>query len=78
VTAVILRVLIYVVIAGAVYFGIRKIWRDWKQQFRDINREQHKRDLREREQPDVITLRRDGDGVFRANGDKGDDRGPRA
>jgi len=77
-TAIIIRLLVYVVIIGGLYFGIRKIWRDWKNQFRNLDREQHERDLRERQRPDVITLRRDGDGVFRPN-DKGDDRdGPRA
>lgn len=77
-TAILLRVVIYAVIAGALYFGIRKIWRDWKSQFRNLDEEQHKRDLRERERPDVITLKRDGDGVYRRNDRDDDRRGPRA
>jgi len=78
VTAIALRLAIYVIIVAAVYFGIRKIWRDWKSQFRNLDREQHERDLRERDRPDVITLKRDGDGVFRPNGKDDDQAGPRA
>jgi hypothetical protein len=73
VSAVILRLLIYVIIIGAVWFGVRKIWRDWTSQFRDLDRQQRQRDLAERKRPDVITLKRDGDGVFRPN-DRDDPR----
>jgi hypothetical protein len=73
VTAILLRLLIYVIIIGAVWFGVRKIWRDWKSQFRQFDKAQHERDLKERKRPDVITLERDGDGVFRPN-DRDDPR----
>lgn len=77
-TAIILRFVIYAAIAAALYFGIRKIWRDWTDQFRKLDREQHKRDMRERDRPDVITLKRDGDGVYRPNDRDDEPRGPRA
>lgn len=64
-TAIILRIVLYAVIAGAIYWGVRKIWRDWKNQFRAEDKARHKRDLAERARPDVITLRRDKDGTFR-------------
>jgi len=62
-----LRILVFLVVAGAVYFGVRKIWRDWKAQFRALDARQHQRDLRERQRPDVIDLKRSSDGVFRPN-----------
>jgi len=72
-TALILRALIYLVIAGAIYFGIRKIWRDWSGAFKAQDQEEHRirreRDLREREQPGVIDLKRDADGTYRPGED---------
>ena len=64
-TAILLRVLIYALIAGAIYLGIRRIWRDWRKQFKTEDEAIHKRDLEERQRPDVITLKRDKDGTFR-------------
>ncbi|KFC67356.1 hypothetical protein FF80_02277 [Devosia sp. LC5] len=76
-TGFIIRILIFAVVFGIIYLGIRKIWRDWKGQFksedeaaRQLRRE---RDLRERQQPGVIDLKRDNDGTFRPNG-KDDDK----
>lgn len=76
-TGFIIRILIFAIIFGVIYLGIRKIWRDWKGQFksddeaaRQVRRE---RDLRERQQPGVINLKRDNDGTFRPNG-KDDDK----
>jgi uncharacterized protein YpmB len=76
-TGFIIRILIFAVVFGVIYLGIRKIWRDWKGQFksedeaaRQLRRE---RDLRERQQPGVIDLKRDNDGTFRPNG-KDDDK----
>jgi hypothetical protein len=65
VSAILLRLLIYVIIIGAVWFGVRKIWRDWKGQFRDLDKQQRQRDLAERKRPDVIDLKRGDDGTFR-------------
>ena len=62
---ILLRVVIIVLIAGAIYLGIRRIWRDWTKQFRVEEEAIHKRDLKERDQPGVITLKRDKDGTFR-------------
>lgn len=64
-TAVLLRALVIVLIAGAIYLGLRRIWRDWMKQFQSEEKAIHDRDLRERDAPGVITLKRDKDGTFR-------------
>lgn len=66
-----LRFIIYAIILGAVYFGIRKIIADWRTRFKQDDESQRQRDLRERERSDVIDLSPDDDGVFRP-GDKDD------
>ena len=63
------RILIYVVIGGGIYFGIRRIINDWRAQFRANDQATRERDLNERERPDVVELKRDKDGIFRP-GDK--------
>jgi hypothetical protein len=72
-TALLLRALILLVIAAVVWFGVRRIWRDWTAQFRAEDNAVRKRDLEERKRPDVITLERDKDGTFRPPGS--DDQG---
>lgn len=69
-TLILIRVVIMAVIFGAIFFGVRRIWRDWTKQFKAEEREIHQRDLRERDRPDVITLQRDKDGTFRPPDDK--------
>ena len=64
-TLIVIRIVVMAVIFGAIFFGVRRIWRDWTKQFRAEEREIHQRDLKERERPDVITLQRDKDGTFR-------------
>jgi hypothetical protein len=68
-TGILLRVIIFAIIGIAIWLGIRKIWRDWTGQFKaddeEARRLRRERDLREREQPGVIDLRRDKDGTFR-------------
>ena len=64
-TALLLKVVIIALIAGAIYLGVRRIWRDWSNQFRAEEKAIHDRDLKERDQPGVITLKRDKDGTFR-------------
>ena len=68
-----LRVVIFVIIGFAIYLGVRKIWRDWTGQFKaeevEAGRLRRERDLREREQPGVIDLKRDRDGTFRPGDD---------
>jgi hypothetical protein len=61
----ILRIALFAAIGLAIYLGVRRIWRDWKGQFKAVDRARHERDLRERARPDVITLRRDKDGTYR-------------
>ena len=69
-TAIILRIVIIALIGGAIYLGVRRIWRDWKNQFKAEDKAIHERDLAERKRPDVITLKRDKDGTYRPPDDK--------
>lgn len=64
-TAIIIRILIYAAIAGFVYFGARRIWRDLTGQFKADDKAKHAREVKERASPDVIDLKRDDDGVYR-------------
>ena len=64
-SGILLRIVIYAVIAGAIYFAIKKIIDDWKGRFREMDDKVRERDLRERKRPDVIELKRDEDGVYR-------------
>lgn len=64
-TSVLLRLLVIAIIAGAIYLGVRRIWRDWTKQFRAEDKAIHDRDIKERDAPGVITLKRDKDGTFR-------------
>jgi hypothetical protein len=70
-SGILLRFLIIALVIGAIVYGLRKIWRDWTQGFRNLDAERRARDLRERQRPDVITLERSKDGVYRPPG--GDD-----
>ena len=73
-TAIFIRMAIYVGIALIIYLSIRKIWRDctgtMKQEDAEALRLRRERDLRERAQPGVIDLKRDKDGTFRPGDDK--------
>ena len=69
-SAVTLRVIIFLVLAAVVFFGARRIWRDWRNRFRELDKADRERDLRERRRPDVITLKRDEDGTFRPDDDR--------
>jgi hypothetical protein len=64
-TAILLRILVIALIFGAIWLGLRRIWRDWQKQFKAEEAEIHQRDVEERKRPDVITLKRDADGTFR-------------
>ena len=70
---ILLRLAIYVGIALIIYLGVMKIWRDWTRQFKtedaEARRLRRERDLRERQQPGVIDLKRDEDGRFRPEDD---------
>lgn len=67
-TGFLIRFLVIAAIGVAIYVGIRRIWRDWTKQFRVEEKVIHERDLKERDQPGVITLERDKDGTFRPPG----------
>lgn len=69
-TAILLRIIIYVAIAGFVYFGVRRVWRDLTSQFRTDDKNKRARDLQERARPNVIDLKRDSDGVYRPPEDR--------
>ena len=64
-TLIIIHIVVLAVIFGTIYFGVRRIWRDWQKQFKAEDKAVHQRDLEERTRPDVITLKRDKDGTFR-------------
>ena len=65
----IIRIAIFVGIALAIYLGVRRIWRDWKGEYKAVDKAKRERDLQERARPDVITLKRDKDGTFRPGDD---------
>ena len=72
-SVIFLRVLIFLVILAAIFLGARRIWRDWKGEFKAVDKARRERDLAERKGPDVIELKRNKDGVFRP-GDGDQDR----
>jgi len=72
-TAIVLRIIIYAAIAGFIYFGVRRLWRDLTGQVRGTGsanrRVRPQPDLNEQARPDVIELKRGADGVYRPGGD---------
>jgi hypothetical protein len=60
-----LKILIFVAIGVAIFLGARRIWRDWRGEFKAVEKAERERDLRERRRSDVVTLKRSEDGVFR-------------
>jgi hypothetical protein len=69
-TGILIRLIVIAVIVGIIYTGVRRIWRDVTKQFRTEEKVIHDRDLKERDQPGVITLKRDKDGTFRPPDDR--------
>ncbi|KKC41219.1 hypothetical protein WH87_01300 [Devosia epidermidihirudinis] len=72
-SAFLIRILIFAIVGIAIYLGIRRIWRDWTSQFKaddeEARRVRRERDLRERDEPGVVDLKRDKDGTFRPGDD---------
>jgi hypothetical protein len=68
-TATIIRIILFALIGLAIWWGLRRIWRDWTGEFKAIDKAKRQRDLKERARPDVITLKRDKDGTFRPGDD---------
>lgn len=69
-TAVIVRILIFVAIFLAIAWGLRRIWRDWKGTFQAEDKARLDRDRAERDRmrasdSGMITLKRDKDGKYR-------------
>lgn len=69
-TGYLIRIILLAVLAALIYFGIRRIFRDWRDQFKSVDKARRQRDLNERKRPDVITLERDKDGKFRPPEDR--------
>ena len=69
-TGILIRLIVIAAIVGIIYTGVRRIWRDVTKQFRTEEKVIHDRDLKERDQPGVITLKRDKDGTFRPPDDR--------
>lgn len=73
-----LRILLLTALALLIYFGVRRIWRDWSGKFNadadEAKRLRRQRDLAERQRPDVIDLKRDEDGTYRPGGKDEDDK----
>ena len=71
-----LRILLFVGLALLIYFGIRRIWRDWTQKFNhdaeEAKRIARERDRAERDKPGVIDLKRGEDGTYRPRDGDGD------
>jgi hypothetical protein len=70
VTALLLRLLIFVVIGAVIFWGGRKIWREWTGAFRAedkarLDRDRAERDRMRRAEGGMINLKRDKDGKFR-------------
>lgn len=67
-----LRILLFTFLALLIYFGVRRIWKDWSGKFNadaeEAKRLRRERDLADRQRHDVIDLKRDDDGTFRPNG----------
>jgi hypothetical protein len=70
-SAMVLKIVILLALAAAIFFGVRRIWRDWRNQFKALDKADRERDLRERARPDVVTLKRSSDGVFRRDDEIG-------
>ena len=63
-----LKILLFVLLAGVIFLGARRIWRDWTGEAKRVAEAERKRDLAERRRPDVIDLKRSEDGTFRPPG----------
>ena len=68
-TAILLRIVIYALIIGFVYFSARKIWRDLKAQFNGPAAPRPQPNIKQSPPPNVIDLKRGADGVFRPPGE---------
>lgn len=66
-SGLLLKLITFLAVAAMMYFGARRIWRDWSGAFKDMDKKRHERDLRERERDDVVSLKRGKDGVFHAD-----------
>ena len=68
-TGLILRFVLFAAIGLALFWGARKIWRDWTGTFRADAKARLDRDRAERDEvkraDGMITLKRDKDGKFR-------------
>jgi hypothetical protein len=59
------RILFFAAVIGLVLWGLRSILRDWRDRFMQDDAARLKRDRAEAKRPDIISLRKDQDGVYR-------------
>lgn len=76
-----IRLLVYLVLAALLYWGLRRILRDWRKKFAADEAEdrrrldaQRERNRAEAQKPGVIDLKRGEDGVYRPGGKEGDNQ----
>jgi len=65
-----MRLILYLIIFAAIYYGVRKIITDWRDRYKELDEQKHQRDLKERDRGDVIDLSPDEDGVYRPDDDE--------
>ncbi|NOZ31904.1 MAG: hypothetical protein GXP01_02260 [Alphaproteobacteria bacterium] len=66
-TAILIRLLVFAALFGVIYIGVRAIKRQWMAHFRAIGDQRRQEDKVASKAPEVIDLKRSGDGVFRPN-----------
>ena len=73
-----LRILLFAALAILIYFGVRRIWKDWSGKFNadaeEAKQLRRQRDLADRQTHDVIDLKRDKDGTYRPGDKDGNDK----
>jgi hypothetical protein len=74
-TAILIRLLVFAALFGVIYMGVRAIKRQWMAHFRAIGDQRRQADKMASKSPEVIDLKRSGDGVFRPNAKSGDGAG---
>ncbi|HUV32032.1 MAG TPA: hypothetical protein VMW31_00550 [Devosiaceae bacterium] len=72
------RIIVFVLVFAAIYFGWRAITRNFRDYFRGADEAARERHRLEARRPDVVDLERDPEtGVFKPGGKDGPDGGPK-
>lgn len=69
-TGILIKIVLFAFVGGAIAVGLRRIFADVKNQFAADDEAKRQRDLKERKRGDVVDLKRDEDGVFRPGDDE--------